>query len=264
MDDAEENVPLGALAKHLGLSPAHFHRAFKAATGLTPREYAAAKREEKMRAGLAREISVTDAIYAAGYGASSRFYEKSDEVLGMTPRAYRRGAPDMAITYAFGESSLGKVLVAQSAKGICAILLGDKEAAMESELRERFPKADLARAEDGFKRIVGKVVAMVDEPRRGLDLPLDIQGTAFQKRVWKALCDIPAGETTTYTALAKRIGSPKAVRAVGSACGANAIGVAIPCHRALRSDGSLAGYYWGVTRKRALLAKEATKRTKDR
>lgn len=257
IEEREQTPPLAVLAHELGMSAAHFHRQFKAATGLTPRAYAAAHREGKLRAGLPQSASVTEAVYDAGYNAASRFYATSAAILGMTPRRYKAGAPGADIVYATGRCSLGYVLAAQSEKGICAILLGDDPQAMEKELKERFPKANLIPAGKTFAGSLSKVVALIDDPARGLDLPLDVRGTAFQKRVWAALSKIPAGETTTYAALAKRIGAPKAVRAVGSACGANPLGVVVPCHRALRSDGGLGGYYWGLPRKKTLLAKEA-------
>jgi len=257
IEEREGTPPLAALAHELGFSAAHFHRQFKAATGLTPRAYAAAHREGKVRKTLAKSTSVTAAVYDAGYATASRFYEKSDAILGMAPRHYKAGAPNTDITFAVGRCSLGHVLAAQSEKGICAILLGDDPKAMERELKGRFPRANLIPAGKAFARTLAKVTALIDDPARGLDLPLDIRGTAFQKRVWQALTEIPPGETSTYAALAKRIGRPKAVRAVGTACGANPLGVVVPCHRALRTDGGLGGYYWGLPRKRALLKKES-------
>lgn len=257
IEEREDTPPLAALAHELGLSAAHFHRQFKAATGLTPRAYAAAHRESKLRKGLAQSSSVTAAVYGAGYNTASRFYAKSDAILGMAPRRYKAGAPGADIVFASGRCSLGYVLAAQSEKGICAILLGDDPKVLARELKERFPKANLVAGDKSFARTLAKVVRLIDDPARGLDLPLDVRGTAFQKRVWAALSEIPPGETTTYAALAMRIGNPKAVRAVGSACGANPLGVAVPCHRALRADGGLGGYYWGLPRKKALLKRES-------
>jgi AraC family transcriptional regulator of adaptative response/methylated-DNA-[protein]-cysteine methyltransferase len=258
--ESETAPVLDDLAAQVGMSPYHFHRVFKQTTGVTPRDYAAAQREKKVREGLAQGGSVTAAIFDAGYNASSRFYEKSNAVLGMTPSAYKAGGADVDIRFALGTSSLGVVLVAQSDKGVCAILLGDDADAMILELRGRFPKASIAAADRGFERLVKQVVDFVDAPRKGLDLPLDMRGTAFQKRVWKMLQKIPAGTTTTYSALAKKMGEPKAVRAVARACATNHIGVAVPCHRVVRNDGNLAGYYWGLERKRALLDSEASAR----
>jgi AraC family transcriptional regulator of adaptative response/methylated-DNA-[protein]-cysteine methyltransferase len=251
------NFTLSGLAARAGMSPYHFHRVFKAVTGLTPRAYAAAHRASRVRSGLRRGGTVTDAIYDAGYGSGSRFYETSNDVLGMTPSAYRAGGANTEIRFAVGECSLGSVLVAQSARGICAILLGDDPQALARELQDRFPRARLVGGDRKYERLVAKVVGFVDAPARGLDLPLDLRGTAFQQRVWQALRRIPAGSTASYTEIAKRIGAPRSVRAVASACAANALAVAIPCHRVVRNDGGLSGYRWGVERKRALLKREA-------
>ncbi len=257
--DGEPAPTLAALAKSAKLSPYHFHRLFKAETGVTPRKYGAAKRAERLRGGLAGAGSVTEAIFEAGYGSGSRFYEKAGALIGMTPRAWRKGGADEDIRYGIGTTNLGALLVARSARGICSIALGDKPAALERELRARFPAARIA-ADKAFARLVRRVAKFVEQPSRGLDLPLDVRGTAFQQRVWQALQSIAPGETASYADIAKRVGAPKAVRAVGSACGANAIAVAIPCHRAVRSDGALSNYRWGVARKRALLEREAKKR----
>lgn len=259
IETREKTPPLTALAAELGLSAAHFHRQFKAATGLTPRAYAAAHREGKLRSGLAKDTTVTAAVYEAGYTTASRFYKKSDAILGMTPRRYKAGAPGSDIAFATGRCSLSYVLAAQSEKGICAILLGDDPKAMERELKSRFPKANLTPAGKIFAGTLAKVTALIDDPARGLNLPFDVRGTAFQKRVWQVLAEIPPGKTTTYSALAKRVGKPKAVRAVGSACGANPLDVIVSCHRALRSDGDLGGYYWGLKRKQAMLKKQAVR-----
>ncbi|MBY0510578.1 MAG: bifunctional DNA-binding transcriptional regulator/O6-methylguanine-DNA methyltransferase Ada [Rhodospirillaceae bacterium] len=256
-----ESVPvLADLAAQVGMSAYHFHRLFKRATGVTPRAYAAAQRETRVRSALAKGGSVTAAIFDAGYNASSRFYEKSNALLGMTPSAYKAGGADMDITFAVGESSLGAVLVAHSTKGICAIFMGDDADALILDLRRRFPRAAISHGGQGFAKSVADVVRMVDKPGLGLDLPLDVRGTAFQKRVWQALQKIPAGTTASYTDIARHIGKPKSVRAVGQACGANPLAVVIPCHRVVRGDGDLAGYRWGVERKRALLKAEASAR----
>lgn len=257
IETAEELPALAALARTAAMSPYHFHRVFKAVTGLTPKAYAAAHRAGKMREELGKSgNSVTAAIYGAGFNSSSRFYATTNQVLGMTPSAYRKGGADTEIRFAVGECSLGSILVARSGKGVCAILLGDDPEALVRDLEDRFPKADLVGGDAEFEDTVAKVVGFVDAPAIGLDLPLDMRGTAFQRRVWLALRDIPAGKTTSYAEIAERIGSPKAVRAVAQACAANRIAVAIPCHRVVRRDGDLAGYRWGVERKRALLAKE--------
>lgn len=257
LESADRAPALAVLAHEAGLSAYYFHRVFKAATGLTPAAYAAAHRAHRVRDALARGGRVTDAIYDAGYGSSGRFYGQSRAVLGMTPSAYRAGGADILIQYAHGACSLGRVLVAASARGVCAILLGDADKALTRDLQRRFPRAQLAPGDAGFARVVASVVRVVETPARGLDLPLDVRGTAFQQRVWQALQRIPAGSTATYTDVARRIGSPKAIRAVASACAANTLAVAIPCHRVVRSDGGLAGYRWGIARKRALLKREA-------
>jgi AraC family transcriptional regulator of adaptative response/methylated-DNA-[protein]-cysteine methyltransferase len=230
---------------------------FKAVTGLTPRAYAAAHRAERVRAALRTDSTVTEAIYEAGFNSAGRFYEGSGEMLGMTPTAFRSGAPDNDIRFAVGQSALGPILVARTARGVCAILMGDDPDALVQDLQTRFPRARLTGGDPAFEREVAVVVGFVEAPRLGLDLPLDVQGTAFQARVWRALQAVPAGETVSYAELARRLGAPRAVRAVAGACAANPLAVAIPCHRVVRSDGGLSGYRWGVARKRALLEREA-------
>ena len=258
IESSEEMPVLDDLAARIGLSPYHFHRQFKAVTGLTPRQWGAAHRTRKLRAGLAgRCASVTGAMHEAGFNSSSRLYEQSDEVLGMTPTAYRNGGKGADIRFAVAQSALGALLVAQSDRGICAITLGDDPDALVREFQDRFPNANLIGGDTGFESLVARVVGFVEAPQTGLDLPLDIRGTAFQERVWQALRQIPAGETASYAEIARRIGAPNAVRAVAGACGANQIAVAVPCHRVVRKDGALSGYRWGVERKRALLAREA-------
>ncbi len=256
--ETAETVPsLEELANHAGLSPHYLHRLFKAVTGLTPKAYATAHRAQRMRTELERSSTVTEAIYSAGYSSNGRFYEKSNQVLGMTPTNYRAGGANTEIRFAIGECSLGSILVAASRRGVCAILLGDDPDALARDLQDRFPRADLIGGDARFEQLVAKVVAFVEAPGLGLDLPLDVRGTAFQQRVWQALREIPAGATVSYAEIAKRIGAPKAVRAVAQACAANALAVAIPCHRVVRNDGGLSGYRWGVDRKRALLDREA-------
>ncbi len=256
IEDATEPPKLDELAAAAGLSPYHFHRIFKAATGLTPKAYATARRNKAVRDTLQRSNSVTDAIYEAGFNSSGRFYANSTEVLGMTPTKFRKGGANEDIRYAFGHSSLGSVLVAASEKGVCAILIGDDPHALAAELRDRFPRAQLTAAGPGFKKTIAKAIRLVEAPASSVDLPLDVRGTAFQHRVWKALRDIPAGSTATYTEIARRIGKPKSVRAVAGACAANPVAIAVPCHRVVRRDGDLAGYRWGVERKRELLRRE--------
>ena len=256
IESADEAPGLDALAQQAGLSVYHLHRVFKAATGLTPKAYAAAHRAHRMRAELGRSDTVTEAIYGAGYNSNGRFYAQSNDLLGMTPSRYRAGGADTDIRFAIGECSLGSILVAASEIGVCAILIGDDPDALAHDLQDRFPRAELIGGDAAFEQLVAKVVGLVEAPGVGLDLPLDVRGTAFQQRVWQALRDIPAGRTVSYTDLARRIGAPKSVRAVAQACGANPLAVAIPCHRVVRNDGALAGYRWGVERKRTLLERE--------
>ena len=258
IEAAQQPPSLDDLATQAGLSPFHFHRVFKAATGLTPKAYAVAHRAKAVRAGLARgEGSVTEAIFDAGFNANSRFYENADAMLGMTPTQYRAGGLDARIEFAIGQCSLGAILVARSQRGVCAISLGDDPDLLLRELQDRFPRAELVGGEAGFERLVAQVVGLVEHPGIGHDLPLDVRGTAFQQRVWQALRRIPPGETASYAQVAQRIGSPKSVRAVAQACASNRLAVAIPCHRVVRSDGAVSGYRWGVARKQALLAREA-------
>jgi AraC family transcriptional regulator of adaptative response/methylated-DNA-[protein]-cysteine methyltransferase len=248
---------LEELAARAGVSTFHFHRVFKAITGLTPRAYASAHRGERIRKELARTRTVTAAIYQSGYNSNGRFYGESERMLGMTPTDYRAGGANAEIRFAIGECSLGSILVARSERGVCAILLGDDPDALARDLQDKFPRATLIGGDAGFEELVAKVVGYVEAPGLGLDLPLDVRGTAFQQRVWQALREIPAGSTASYAEIAGRIGSPKAVRAVAHACARNTLAVAIPCHRVVRNDGGLSGYRWGVERKRALLQREA-------
>lgn len=247
---------LDSLAATAGLSRFHFHRIFKQHTGLTPKAYAAGQRNDRLRAGLTRKQSVTDAVYEAGFNSSARFYANATDTLGMQPSAFRAGAPDVTIRFGIGQCSLGAILVAASQQGVCAILLGDDADVLARDLQDRFPQASLMGGDAEFEQWMATVIGFVEAPRVGLDLPLDVRGTAFQQRVWQALREIPVGTTATYAAIATRIGSPQAVRAVAQACGANALAVAIPCHRVVRTDKGLSGYRWGVERKRALLDRE--------
>jgi AraC family transcriptional regulator of adaptative response/methylated-DNA-[protein]-cysteine methyltransferase len=256
---ASSDAPLSltALAEHAGMSPHHLHRVFRAVTGVTPKAYANAHRASRLRQGLGRSRTVTDAIYGAGYGSNGRFYAKSNQVLGMTPTSYRAGGAHTDIRFAVGECSLGSILVAASERGVCAILMGDDPERLVRDLQDRFPRALLIGGDAAFERVVSMVVGFVEAPKRGLGLPLDIRGTAFQQRVWQALQAIPPGATLSYSQLAASIGAPRAARAVAHACAANPLAVAIPCHRIVRNDGALSGYRWGVERKRALLEREA-------
>jgi AraC family transcriptional regulator, regulatory protein of adaptative response / methylated-DNA-[protein]-cysteine methyltransferase len=258
IEAAEEPPSLATLATEAALSPCHFHRVFKSITGLTPKGYASAHRTKRLRHQLAECETVTEAIYGAGFGSSSRFYENAEAILGMTPSAFRQGGVSTRIQFAVGECRLGSVLVAASDRGVCAILLGDEPEGVLRELQDRFPRAMLVGGSNEFEAIVGIVIAFIETPNAGLDLPLDVQGTAFQQRVWQALRAIPVGTTASYADVARAIGSPKSVRAVAQACAANTLAVAIPCHRVVRTDGSLSGYRWGIERKRQLLESEAT------
>ncbi len=258
IEAAEQPPSLDELARQAGFSPFHFHRVFKAATGLTPKAYADARRAQVVRTALARgSSSVTDAIFDAGFNANSRFYEHADAMLGMKPTQYRAGGVDARIEFAIGGSSLGAILVARSQRGVCAISLGEDPDVLLRELQDRFPRAELIGGDADFEGLVARVVGLIEQPNLGIDLPLDVRGTAFQQRVWQALRQIPPGETASYAQIAERIGSPTSVRAVAGACAANTLAVAIPCHRVVRSDGALSGYRWGVERKRELLEREA-------
>lgn len=256
--EASETPPnLEALAERIGLSAYHFHRIFKAETGLTPKAYATAYRGRKLREELnTPDISVTDAIYGAGFNSNSRYYETADQLLGMRASNYRAGGPGAVIRFAVGQCSLGAILVAQSRKGICAILLGDDPEQIVRDLQDQFPKARLIGGDQDFEQLVAQVVGFVEAPSLGLNLPLDIRGTVFQERVWRILREIPPGATVSYAEVAERMGRPRAVRAVAQACGANKIAVAIPCHRVVRRDGDISGYRWGIGRKRELRARE--------
>ena len=258
IEESEEEPSLEELAEAVGRSPSYFHRVFKAATGLTPKGYAAADRAKKVREGLDAGNSVTEAIYDAGFNSSGRFYEKSTGMLGMTPTQYRAGGANEEIKFAVGQTSLGAILVASSTKGVASILLGDDPDELVRNLQDRFPKARLIGADREYEALIAQVVGFVENPAIGLDLPLDVRGTAFQRRVWQALQEIPVGERVSYSEVARRIGSPNSARAVAGACAANSLAVAIPCHRVVRNDGALSGYAWGVERKRALLDREAS------
>ena len=256
IDEGAEPLSLAQIAESVELSPHYFHRLFKRATGLTPKAYAMAGRSARLRQGLTKAATVTEAFHGAGYGSNGRFYEASTGVLGMSPTHYRSGGIQEVLTFAVGQCSLGAILVASSAKGVAAILLGDDPESLVHDLEDRFSRARLVGGDAADEQPVAQVVGLVEAPAHGLALPLDVRGTAFQQRVWLALREIPAGKTETYASIAQKIGSPSSVRAVAGACAANAHAVAIPCHRVVRNDGSLSGYRWGVERKRELIDRE--------
>ena len=255
--ERSETAPsLAELARAAALSPYHFHRIFKAVTGVTPKAYTSAHRSRRTRDTLRGRTSVTQAIYDSGFNSNAPFYAQSTEVLGMKPREFRAGGANTLIRFAVGQCSLGAVLVAATDKGVCSILLGDDPEVLVRDLQDRFAQAQLIGGDAAFEQLVARVIGLVEQPSQGLDLPLDIRGTAFQQRVWQALRKVPSGATVSYAEIARRIGSPSSVRAVAQACGANPIAVAIPCHRVVRTDGDLSGYRWGIDRKRALLDRE--------
>lgn len=260
IEDAPDAPALAQLAQEAGMSRFHFHRVFKAHTGVTPKAYAAARRAARVRDGLQKGLhggaSVTEAIFEAGFGSSTRFYAACGDVLGMAPASFRKGGAGETIRFAIAQCSLGAVLVAATERGICAILIGDQPEPLLRDLQDRFPHAELRGAEPAFEQTVAQVIALVEAPRLGLDLPLDVRGTAFQQRVWQLLRAIPAGSTVSYAELAARLGLAGGARAVAGACAANPVAVAVPCHRVVRGDGALSGYRWGVERKRALLVRE--------
>ena len=256
IEQSEDLPSLTDLAEAAGLSPSYFHRLFKAETGLTPKGYAAAHRAKRVRQELLKGQSVTEAIYDAGFNSSGRFYEKATHMLGMTPTRYRAGGQHEEIRFAVGQSSLGAILVASSERGVVSILMGDDPDALVRELQDRFTKAKLIGGDPEYEALMARVVGLVEAPALGLDLPLDVRGTAFQQRVWQALRQIPVGQTASYSDVARMIGSPSSVRAVAAACAHNNIAVAIPCHRVVHKGGDLSGYRWGVARKRTLLERE--------
>ncbi|CAB3742856.1 Bifunctional transcriptional activator/DNA repair enzyme Ada [Achromobacter ruhlandii] len=255
--EAEQPPDLNTLAEQAGMSRFHFHRIFKAATGITPKAYANALRADRARQQLRQGASVTDAMYGAGFNSSGRFYEAAPAILGMTPTAFRKDGEGVEIRFAVGQCALGALLVAASDTGICEIALHEDPEQLVRNLQDRFKAARLIGADREFEQWMAAVVGFVENPSVGLHLPLDVRGTAFQRRVWEALREIPVGATVTYTDIAERIGSPRSVRAVARACATNNIALAIPCHRVVRTDGSLAGYRWGIERKRELIEREA-------
>ena len=256
IERSPDEPSLNDLAVFANISIFHFHRLFRATTGVTPKQYAAANRGRSIQQELRKTRTVTEAIYSAGFNSSGRFYANSNQVLGMTPCSFKAAGEKAQIRFAVGECSLGSILVAQSDRGICAILLGDDPELLLQELQERFSRASLIGGDHDFEQLIAQVIGFVEEPARSLDLPLDIRGTAFQQRVWLALRELPVGSTASYSDIARAIGLPQSARAVAQACAANTLAIAIPCHRVIRSDGQLSGYRWGIERKRFLLERE--------
>jgi AraC family transcriptional regulator of adaptative response/methylated-DNA-[protein]-cysteine methyltransferase len=257
-ESREDTVRFAALATKLGSTPATLRRAFLRVTGLRPRELAEALRLVRFKKMLREGKSITDALYETGYGSSSRIYERSNAQLGMTPATYQKGGKGMNIGYSIAKSALGKVLVAATDRGVSAVYLGDTDAKLVAELREEYPRAEIAPATDTFERWVKEIVQRVEGKPPRMELPLDLQATAFQRRVWQELQQIPRGSTRTYSQVAKAMGNPRAVRAVARACATNPVSIVVPCHRVIREDGNLAGYRWGLLRKQQLLAQEQT------
>lgn len=251
----DPTLTLERLARQVAMSPFHFHRLFKSITGMTPKAWQQAAREKRLRSALAHGDNVTDAVLAAGFPDSSSYYRRADAALGMTAKKYRKG--DAAVRYAIGDCSLGRCLVGESERGICAILLGDDDSALINELASVFPHARPEPVLGEFAQRIERVIASIDGRGVPLTLPLDIRGTAFQQQVWQALRAIRCGETASYQQVARSIGKPNAVRAVAGACAANTLAIVIPCHRVVRNDGALSGYRWGTARKAQLLRREA-------
>ena len=247
---------MGALARTLGTTQATLRRAFLQVTGVNPRELAEALRIKRFKAMLRAGKSIADALYETGYGSSSRVYERSNAQLGMTPATYQKGGQGMRIGYTIAKSPVGKVLVAATERGVSAVYLGDAENTMTAELREEYPRAEIAPATDSFQRWVREIVQRIEGKPARLELPLDLQATAFQRRVWQELQRIPRGKTRTYSEVARSLGQPKAVRAVARACATNPVSIVVPCHRVIREGGALAGYRWGLSRKQQLLEQE--------
>ncbi|HEJ9738132.1 TPA: methylated-DNA--[protein]-cysteine S-methyltransferase [Proteus mirabilis] len=256
IEENQGDVSLADIAAHIQSSPYYFHRRFKSIMGITPKEYANAYRHKLIKKALAGDKTIIDAIYQSGFNANSRFYENATAILGMTPTHWRNGGQNIVIFFAVGICSLGHILVAQSEKGICAITLGDDPACLLDELQKQFPQAELVGANQEFEKLIAQVIGFVELPTQPLALPLDIQGTVFQQKVWRALLDIPFGCTMTYQEIAQKIGSPKSYRAVANACASNKLAVAIPCHRVIRQNGEISGYRWGIERKEKLLQRE--------
>jgi len=256
LDKAEGVMTLADLSKSVGVSPFHLQRLFKRATGLSPREYQSARRMQQVKHGLRKGDDVTTALYDAGFGSPSRLYEKAGQQLGMTPGTYRRGGAGMTIQYAIVPSPLGRILVAATARGLCAVRFGESASELERELRDEFRAAQVQRDKAVLQPYLQPLLASLRGENVTMNLPLDVRATAFQNKVWQALREIRVGETRSYSEVARAIGDPKAVRAVAAACASNPVALAVPCHRVVRSDGELAGYRWGIERKKKLLEQE--------
>lgn len=253
---ADEPLTLDDLGTAFDVSPGHLHRVFKRTLGITPRQYAQARRLDRFKSRLREQTTVTTALHEAGYGSTSRVYEKADERLGMTPGEYRRGGPSTAIRYTLTDCPLGRLLLAGTDRGVCAVYLGDEDAPLEAELGREFSAAARARDDAGLAEWAEQVRRQLSGELKDADLPLDVRATAFQWRVWQHLRTIPRGTTQTYTQVAAALGQPTAARAVARACATNPVSILVPCHRVVREDGDLAGYRWGLHRKRKLLERE--------
>jgi AraC family transcriptional regulator of adaptative response/methylated-DNA-[protein]-cysteine methyltransferase len=252
----DQVLTLADLAAEVGLSPFHLQRTFKRLLGVSPREYQDALRVTRLKARLRAGDTVSRATYEAGFGSSSRVYERSDRALGMTPAAYRRGGAGLRITYTIVEPPFGKILVGATDRGVCAVALGDADDALEHALRNDFPRAEIVRGDGEHRDWVEEIVGHVGGGNLGASVPLDLQGTRFQQQVWALLRRIPRGRTRSYAEIAAAVGNPRATRAVARACASNHLAVVIPCHRVVRNDGALGGYKWGADRKRTLLERE--------
>jgi len=261
IEAAEDKPDFNEIAQAAGMSRHHFHRIFKQTAGVTPGAYFSALKKRRALGGLGRNSTVTETIYEAGYGSSSRFYEACASGLGMKPSVIAKGGAGEIIRFAVGACSLGSVLAAASSEGVCAIELGDEPERLIEAFQNRFPNAELKKGDADFERIVAEVIGLVEEPGRAFKLPLHVRGTAFQEKIWRILRTIPLGETMTYAEVAAKAGRPGAVRAVANACASNKLAVVIPCHRVVRTGGALSGYRWGVERKEALLEREGAGRS---
>jgi AraC family transcriptional regulator of adaptative response/methylated-DNA-[protein]-cysteine methyltransferase len=257
IDGTDTPVTLSALSAPMGMSPHQLERAFRCVMGITPRQYADAQRMRQLKSQLRKGDDVTTALYDAGFGSSSRLYERAPSHLGMTPATYRQGGAGMRVNYTIVDSPLGRLLVGATDRGISALYLGETDARLEAALQKEYPRAEIHRDRNGLEGWVSKILAHLRGREPNLDLPTDVQATAFQRRVWEELRRIPYGATRTYGQVAKAIGRPTAIRAVARACATNPVSVVVPCHRVVRGDGNLAGYRWGLQRKKTLLEHES-------